>query len=114
MFDVHLYTRKSFKYADGWRHLDNDEYLGTIRVTPAVVIREPAPNADMSEGPTYVQYARLPAGIDVASAKQAIRDTMGGSNCRHEYDCCGCSSRSVRVTNVGRKLRIITNVSFNY
>jgi len=114
MYQVPVYIRKTFSYVDGWSSLDREEYLATLKFTPPSVIALPSINSDHSEGPTYVQHARAPSGVDVSLLKQAIRDTTGGSNCRHEYDCCGCASRFVRVTNRGRKLRIVTQISFNY
>ena len=112
MQTVHAYARITHGYADGWRHLDQDRFVGTVRMTPAVQCEEPDGHDD---GGSYVQYARAPSGVSLDLLKQALRDTMGGSNCRHEHDCCGCASRYVSVKHVGsRRLVIRTRVSFNY
>jgi len=109
---VHAYARITHGYADGWRHLDKDEFVGTVKMTPAVQTEAPK---DYDDGGAYVQYARAPSGVNLDLLKQALRDTMGGSNCRHEHDCCGCASRYVSVKHVGsRRLVIRTRVSFNY
>jgi len=112
MYKVHAYQRTSHSYVDGWRHLDNDEFVATVKLTPAKQI---ADGKSFDEGGTWVQYARAPAGVSIPKLIQALRDTMGGSNCRHEHDCCGCASSSVRIQHLGsRRLMVRTQVSFNY
>ncbi len=108
---VHLNVRTSNTYADGWRHLDSDEYVGTVKLTPRRLVAE---GDGHDEGGTYLQHARIPAGMPVDLFKQAVRDTLSGSNCRHEYDCCGCASYHVSVQNRGRQAVIRTRVSYNY
>ena len=52
---------------------------------------------------------------DPARVAQALRDTLGGSRCRHEYDCCGCASRYVKVIRKTRRdLLVRTFVTYNY
>ena len=112
MQTVHTYTRITHGYADGWRYLDNDKFLASVKLTPPKVVEEAG---GYDEGPTYVQYARAPAGVAIAELAQALRDTMGGSNCRHEHDCCGCAIRYVRVKHLGsRRLQVRTQVGYNY
>ena len=112
MEKVHAYKRLTHGYADGWRHLDKDVYLGSVNMTPAVVTEEPG---GYDEGGAYVQYARAPSKVDIKQLIQALRDTLGGSNCRHEHDCCGCAIRYVSIKHLGsRRLQIRTRVSYNY
>ena len=112
MEQVNAFIRTTHSYADGWRHLDQDRFVGTVKMTPAVQCEEPDGH---DEGGTYVQHARAPSGVSIEQLKQSLRDTMGGSNCRHEHDCCGCASYSVSVKHTGsRRLVIRTRVSFNY
>ena len=112
MQTVHAYKRLSHKWAAGWQHLDNDTFVATVKLTPSKTVRE----ADgYDDGGTYVQHTRAPSGVNIKDLMQALRDTIGGSNCRHEHDCCGCASRSVRVKHLGsRRLLVRTDVSYNY
>ena len=111
MQEVYLYARTSHRYVDGWRHLDSDKFVGSILVTPRKMV---AAGEGFEEGGTYLQHARIPAGMPVRLFKQAVRDTLGGSNCKHEHDCCGCASYHVSVQNRGRKAVIRTRVSYNF
>ena len=111
MQEIQLSARKSHDYAAGWEYLDHREHVGTVKLTPRRLV---AKGEDYDEGGTYLQHARIPAGMPVNLFKRAVRDTMGGSNCRHEYDCCGCASYHVSVQNRGRRAVIRTRVSYNY
>jgi hypothetical protein len=112
MFKVHAYKRLTRKYRDGFRHLDKEEFLATVSVTPPKQLEEPK---SYDDGGVIVQHARAPAGVDLKVLMQAIRDTMGGSGCQHEYDCCGCESRLVQVNHVGgRRLVVRTRITYNY
>jgi hypothetical protein len=112
MQTVHAFARTSFKYVDGWSHLDSDEFVATVRLTAPKVVEQ---GEGYDEGDTYVQYTRVPRNISAKDLAQALRDTMGGSNCRHEYDCCGCATRYVRTKLIApRKLQIRTQISYNY
>jgi hypothetical protein len=112
MEKVYAFKRLTHGYADGWRYLDKDVYLGSVNMTPA---RQTEAPKDYDDGGAFVQYARAPSGVNMQQLIQALRDTLGGSNCRHEHDCCGCASRHVSVSHLGsRRLLIRTRVSFNY
>ena len=88
------------------------QYLATVRLTPPKMVREPS---DHDDGGKYVQYLRVPRNVNPGQLSQALRDTIGGSNCRHEHDCCGCATRYVRTKLVApRKLKVTTSVSYNY
>lgn len=109
---VNIYTRTTHQYADGWRHLDNDKFVAAVKVTPRKRVKE---GNGYDEGGVYVQYARAPSGVNIDRLMWGLRETMGGSNCRHEHDCCGCATFHVGVKHVGsRRLVIHTRVSYNY
>lgn len=115
MYSQNVYKRLTHRYSLGWASLDNHEYLGRIRLTPSRVVRQPD---DFSDGGTYVQFARLPVRLNARErreARQAIADTLT-SRCKHEHDCCGCSSFRSRVypTRDPRTVRVVTSVSYNY
>lgn len=109
---VNLFARTTNKYRDGYSYLDNFNYFATVKLTPAKMVREPR---DYDDGGTFVQYLRVPAGMDTKQLDRALYDTMGGSNCRHEYDCCGCASRRIFTKMISpRKMMVRTSVSYNY
>jgi hypothetical protein len=118
MYNVNVYKRLTHRYAMGWASLDNHEYLGAAKATPARMVRQPA-EGEYSDGGTYVQFVRLPAGLSARQrreARQAIADTMTSSRCRHEFDCCGCISHYARAypTRDARTVRVVTSVGYNY
>jgi hypothetical protein len=112
MQQVHLYERLTHKYADGYRYLDQDRFVATVKLTPPVMVREPD---SYDDGGVFVQHLRTPAGAPLALIRQALRDTLGGSSCRHEYDCCGCASTRIFTKVLGpRHVLVRTSVSYNY
>ena len=112
MQTVNLYERKTFRYADGWSNADSWDYLTTLKLTPARLVRE---SRGYDDGGTWVQYARVPAGADWRQIARAVRQTGGGSTCRHEYDCCGCELRTVFTKLVApRRLLVRTSIGYNY
>lgn len=111
---VGISKRTTHKYRDGWSHEDRWQYLGALKLTPAKVTEE---GNRYDDGDTYVRFARIPniSSKGFKLLKRGIQDTMGGSRCRHEFDCCGCASYSVKVERVRPRLVLIrTRVSYNY
>lgn len=111
---VGISKRVTHKYRDGWAHEDRWQYLGHLLVTPAKVTEE---GNRYDEGDTYVRFARISNISRKAfkELKRGIQDTMGGSRCHHEYDCCGCASYHVQVERVRPRLVLIrTRVRYNY
>jgi len=46
---------------------------------------------------------------------QAICDTMGGSPCQHEHDCCGCPTTYVYIERTGEwRYTVQLNITLNY
>lgn len=115
MYDLHLYARKTHQYRAGWAGLDNWDYTTTVRITP---LRSARVSDDFDDGGTYVQYVRLPAQISRKARDRIIRsikDTISGTSCKHQYDCCGCAIFRATVRPISRRdLLVHTSVSFNY
>lgn len=108
----HFYRRVTHRYAAGWSHLDDYEPVVSLRITP-FQLRRPGNGYD-DEG-TWTAYTRLPAGSNWREIARAIENTMAGSRCRHEYDCCGCYNRRVFTRLVApRRLQIRVDVTRNY
>lgn len=109
---VNLYERKTHYYSDGWSGEDDWTFRGSLKLTPPKQVREGNNYDDLG---TFVRYTRIPSGTDWRQVAQTVRDTMCGSRCRHEYDCCGCTSHAVSAKLVApRKLLIRTTVTRNY
>jgi hypothetical protein len=105
-----LYERLTHKYCDGWAGNDAHRFVAIVKLTPHRMVRE---YEDVDDGGTYIQHCRAPAGAP--NLTRALRDTLSGSNCRHDWDCCGCASRSVRVFKVSARDYVITaDISYNY
>lgn len=112
METVTLYNRVTDRYRDGWYHLDDWEPVAQVKMTAPRLVRE---GNDYDDGGTYVRYFRRPAGIDQRKIYAAVRDTLSGSHCRHEYDCCGCVFTSVRSSAVNhRTVRVEITVNRNF
>ncbi len=112
MQTVHAYRRLTNRYIDQYMHLDETEFVATVKLTAPRVVEE---GNGFDTGATFQQYLRVPRGVDVKALRQALRDTMGYHGCTHEYDCCGCASYSVFTKLVApRKLQVTSSVSYNY
>lgn len=112
MIKVGLWLRLTHKYRDGWSTEDTRRWLGEMRLTPRRLVKD---HDGMDGGAVHTLTATVPAGLDPKSVAQALRDTLGGSNCRHEHDCCGCASISVRARRTGRnRYSVVTTTNFNY
>ena len=94
---LELYLRRTFDYDGGWASLDEHTYLCTARIPAPRIIEE---GDGISDGGVYHYTIKVPRQLsrkDHARIKRAIYHTIGGSNCQHEHDCCGCTFRSVSV-----------------
>lgn len=112
MIKAGLTLRTSWRYASGWSQLDASRYLGQMKLTkPRVLV----PGNGYDRGPVFIQRARVAPGLNRKIVQQALVDTLGGSRCRHEYDCCGCATRNVQVPALGnRDFAVRTSMTFNY
>jgi hypothetical protein len=111
-YSLHVYNRLTHKYNPGWASLDRHEYAGTVKVLGGRITRQ---GEDYDEGDTWVHRVIAPAKLKAADLSDALRDTMGGSNCQHEYDCCGCALRHASVKRINRRTYSVRiSVTYNY
>ena len=100
---LHLYLRRTFRYAYGWASLDQHSYFHTVRAPAPRVIEEDWGG----EHAGVLRYTlKVPGQLsrkEHTALKRAIYHTMGGSTCRHEWDCCGCIRRMVSVQRVSKR-----------
>lgn len=107
-----IYQRESYKYAAGWNHLDSWIKLGTAKMLQARMTREPDGHDD---GGAYLAKVIAPSNLRSRDLSQAIAQSLGGSSCQHEHDCCGCASTSARVKRTSsREYSVHLRVSYNY
>jgi len=106
---IHLYKQLTHKYRSGWRHLDEEEYVGTVKLLP---FRKTADDGiDGNRSVTRVIAPSALRGIDLSGA---INDTLSGSSCRHEHDCCGCASTYTDVRRVSkREYAVVVHTYYN-
>jgi hypothetical protein len=95
---IHLYERLSHKYRDGWRDLDDEQYVGTAKVLAYRRVSD-----EGIDGNTYATRVVAPSALRGVDLSNAIADTLSGSRCRHEHDCCGCPSTYADVRRVSRR-----------
>ena len=94
-------------------YYDSEERdVATVRLTPRKKVKE---GNGYDVGGTYLQYLRTPRNVNKAELAQALKETMGGSNCTHSYDCCGCASSFITTKLIApRTMQVRTKISFNY
>lgn len=111
MQTVNVYKRLTHHYVDECRHLDKEEFVTTVKLTPRVQVREGNHYDDLG---AYVQFARMPKGAG-KGLLQGLADTLTNWGCTHDWDCCGCLLTSATVEKVGpRKLMVKISVGRNY
>lgn len=92
-----LNLRKTFRFRDGWSHLDKFEELGELVILDVLVGKDEACE-DPCERPRVVLFVEItpaPPEIDRSQIEEALYSSLGGSSCTHEHDCCGCVAVSV-------------------
>lgn len=110
MQTLNLYERLSHKYRDGWRHLDNEIFVATVKATPPKWVEE---GNSIDDGGAYIMHVRAPSGAP--DLRKPLRDTLSDSGCRHDFDCCGCQSTSASVRKISaRDYLVKVLVRFNY
>lgn len=85
-----LQLRETHRYNDGWAYLDQHKYLGECRAIAAT--KECGNDEYWSNTVAVAVFQEHDATRE--EIEEAIIDTLSGSRCRHEHDCCGCVSRS--------------------
>ena len=101
MQQITLTKRSTFRYASGWNYLEKWSDVGTAKFTPLRKVRDAG--SELESGPTFVTHAVIPRGQDVEASQLAIEQTLSGTSCRHEYDCCGCVSTRAIASRAGRR-----------
>lgn len=91
-------ARRTYRYRDAWDHLDAWGDPMRFKVLGGRVTRQAE---QYDEVDTVVYRVIGTKRGNQAEQAQALRDTMGGSRCRHDYDCCGCITTHASV----RRLR---------
>lgn len=112
MQTLELYKRETHTYASGWSHLDDWQHLGTAKMLQPRMTE--APNG-YDEGGQYLAKVIAPRHLKNLDLSHAIADTIEGSSCTHEHDCCGCPTTHARVTRTSaREYSVFFRVFFNY
>jgi hypothetical protein len=112
MYKANLFTRLTNRYADGWRHLDTEEFTGTVKV---LGVTRQTEGEGYDDGGSYRYRVVAPSALKGKDLTRAIGQSMGGSGCRHEYDCCGCATHRASVKRVSpREYAVRVRVSYNY
>jgi hypothetical protein len=95
---INLFKRLTHKYRDGWRHLDNEVFVGTVKMLQPRKLEDHGIDG-------HAQLARViaPASLGGVDLSYAIGSTLSSSHCRHEHDCCGCASVSADVRRLSRR-----------
>lgn len=108
-----LYLRETHQYNDGWSHLDRWTTLGKIKVLAFKRVHTPATDQDST-----TQWKTTVIGLKGVAPKIAARalyDHFGTSDCRHEYDCCGCQITRPSIKQVKSGCwQVKLNISRNY
>lgn len=114
MLTTDLYVRLTRHFDPGWSSLDDDRPAGTARLTPWRLVR---PGNGHDDGGVYTSIAtvRTQDRRAARAIEQALADTLGGSSCRHEHDCCGCAYRFAEARRVSKhRYAVRMSVTFNF
>jgi len=90
-----LSLRKTHKYNDYYRHLDEEHPVATaITLQSSLLLID---DEDPCEPTRIIKLIEITDHVegDVPTITQAIKDTMSNRGCSHDYDCCVCWSHSV-------------------
>lgn len=89
-----LKLRLTNHYVDAYNTMDDWEEMGTIHYGPSQLL--PNGNATIDGWrSSLVVEVDLWERTNRHRIALALRHTLGGSNCTHDYDCCGCITTSV-------------------
>lgn len=95
---INLYKRLSHKYRDGWRHLDDEVFVGAVKMLQPRKLED-----DGIDGKLHITRVIAPASLGDTDLSYAIGSTLSSSHCRHEHDCCGCATVSADVRRLSRR-----------
>ena len=106
---IHLYKRLTHRYRDGWKWQDGHEYVGVAKLLGG---RE-TENRGI-DGYTLINRMVAPSDLRGVDLTEAIQNTLSGSRCQHEYDCCGCAATMARVRRVSAREYVVRRqISYN-
>jgi len=113
-YRFHAYRRLTHKYAQGWAHLDEHEYMGfSVRVVTGRFIRGEKYD-DAQTTALHITTSR-PVTLDEITAAMHLEYSAG---CTCEFDCCGHfhggPSQIRRASKNGRHWRTILTYMPNY
>ena len=109
---IHIYDRLTYRYHDAWRHLDGEQYIGEAKQLGLTRRIQPA---GYDDGGEYHFRVIAPSALKGRDLSRPISQTLSGSSCTHEYDCCGCASTRASVRRIDRRTYSVKlAVSFNY
>jgi hypothetical protein len=101
-----LSERLTYKYRSGWSELDSWEEVGSVQLKPAKSIL----GRVVDQKYILINDTKIPGDLS-----QSIADTMGGSPCQHEHDCCGCPSTYADVERTGEwRYTVKLHTTLNY
>jgi|JI8StandDraft_2_1071088.scaffolds.fasta_scaffold48915_4 hypothetical protein len=112
---LNLRRRLTHRFNDGWRDLDTWVDLGSVRALgPRVVHPGNGHDQLATTHQTFVLPKRT-TGPQLRRLATALEDTLSGTSCRHEYDCCGCTLHFARVVaKTPRRLTVRVTATRNY
>lgn len=111
MYKTDLFTH-AHQYNAGWRHLEREEFTGTVKVLGPTHQSE---GEGYDDGGSTRFRVVAPSALKRQDLSRAIAQTLGGSSCRHEHDCCGCATHRASVRRVSpREYSVKVSISFNY
>lgn len=112
-----LELRITHKYRDGWRGLDGWNTVGTYVVRRRFVEQLPDDaDQDAEPGTLLMVETRLNGtqAFTVEQVKTALENTLSGSSCTHDWDCCGCVSSYAQADHMGaNEWRVLINYTRN-
>jgi hypothetical protein len=106
METMRLRLRKTNKFNDGWSCLEDWEDVGEVSLHRC--------SKTERNGNYTMRFLVVNDNHLAGDLSQAIRDTLSGSNCRHEFDCCGCASRSASVKRKNNVYKVTVTVTHNF
>lgn len=111
---IQAHLRLTHRYVDEYGHLDQWDTLHTMefKMLGGRDVRVGNGYDDLGSKRHRVIGSKK---LDQNKQAQALRDTLSYHGCSHSYDCCGCSSRSARVTKVKPGIfSVLLSISRNY
>lgn len=109
---IEVSPRLTNDYQSGWSHLE--EWGDAIRVKLLKWKPSKSDPNDSYEGYTKMTRAIAPQGVDDELVARALSDTLSGSSCRHEHDCCGCKLFHAQVKKIRHRTWLVKlSISYN-